>query len=215
MRKTAKLIDDASASAKAGSTAEAVTFDFGPSRVTEEDLDTWAKCSWFARVDARVSKGETVPKPEPDEVIVFREFFLAGLRFPVASFVLRVLKRFWIRFHQLNPSCFTKLSAFVWACKSQGVEADLDAFVRTHRVHTQPRKVEADGVSSACQYGVYTFCYRHGVELPVQAQKNKRASPWLEQWFCWRLEVMRLRSSAGICLCWAALTLRVLRRMLV
>jgi hypothetical protein len=38
------------------------------------------------------------------------------------------------------------------------------------------------------QFGIYTFVYRHGVEVPVQAQKNKWASPWIENWFYMRLE---------------------------
>ena len=68
-------------------------------------------------------------KPHNNEVVVFRELFYAGLRFSGISFVLEALKKFGVRFHQLNPLCFTKLSIFVWACKSQGVEVDLDAFV--------------------------------------------------------------------------------------
>jgi len=46
------------------------------------------------RHDARVLKGETMPKPHDDKVVVFREFFLVGLRFPVILFVLEVPKRF-------------------------------------------------------------------------------------------------------------------------
>ena len=38
------------------------------------------------------------------------------------------------------------------------------------------------------QFGVYTFVYRHGAEIPVQAQKNKWASPWIENWFYVKLE---------------------------
>ena len=38
------------------------------------------------------------------------------------------------------------------------------------------------------QFGVYTFVYHHGAEVPVQAQKNKWASPWIENWFYIRME---------------------------
>ena len=64
---------------------------------------------------------------------------------------------------------------------------DLDAFVRTHRVHTQPRRVTVEGVTSLCQFGVYTFCYRNSAGLHVQAQKNKWPTEWLEHWFYCRL----------------------------
>lgn len=80
-----------------------------------------------------------------------------------------------------------KLSVYVWACRSQGVEPDLEGFVRTHRVHTQPRKIQVDGKPVAGQFGVYTFCYRHGAEVPVQAQKNKWASSWTVYWFYCKL----------------------------
>ena len=55
--------------------------------------------------------------------------------------MLEVLKSFGVKFHQLTLSCSMKLLVFVWACKSQGVKVDLDAFLRVHRVHNQPRKV--------------------------------------------------------------------------
>ena len=35
---------------------------------------------------------------------------------------------------------------------------------------------------------MYTFVYRHGAEVPVQAQKNKWASPWTENCFDMKLE---------------------------
>ena len=49
---------------------------------------------------------------------MYREFFMAGLRFPLHPLVIRVLKRFNLKFHQLNPLSFVKLGIYVWACKS-------------------------------------------------------------------------------------------------
>jgi hypothetical protein len=43
----------------------------------------------------RADDGEnTVPTPEDNEVVIFRSFFKAGLRFPLISFVAEVLKIF-------------------------------------------------------------------------------------------------------------------------
>jgi hypothetical protein len=36
--------------------------------------------------------GRTVPAPEENEVVIYRSFFKAGLRFPLSSFVVEVLK---------------------------------------------------------------------------------------------------------------------------
>jgi hypothetical protein len=160
-----KLMDEGEVPEAGG--AKNVSFEFGLSRVTESELDYFAKRGWLDRALARATKGEVVSKPEDDEVVVLREFFLAGFCFPTHPLVLGVLKRFKWRFHQFNPSCFTKLSIYVWACRSQGVEPDVDGFVQTPRVHTQPHKVEVGGKATLGQFGVYTFCYRHGAELPV------------------------------------------------
>ena len=92
-------------------------------------MDDYAKATWFARDSARPSRGETVPNPEDAEVVIFKEFFEAGLRFPPHPLVIGVLKRFNLKFHQLNPSSFVKLSINVWGCKSQGVEPDLEGFI--------------------------------------------------------------------------------------
>jgi len=45
-----------------------------------------------------------------------------------------------------------------------------------------------EGKTILGQFGVYTFIYRHGAEVSVQAQKNKWASPWMEKWFYVKLE---------------------------
>jgi hypothetical protein len=91
-----------------------------------------------------------VLKRRDDEVVVFHEFFYAGLRISVISFVLEVPLKFGVRFHQWIPRALQSLLFFVWACKSQGVEVDLDAFVRTHRVCYPPKKVAEDGATSMC-----------------------------------------------------------------
>ena len=90
-----------------------LSFEFCLSRVTSSDLDDYAMATWFVRDSTRPSGGETIPDPEDDEVIVLKEFFEAGLRFPPHPLMIGVLKRFNLRFHQLNPSSFVKLSVYV------------------------------------------------------------------------------------------------------
>ena len=50
--------------------------------------------------------------------MVFRDFFVAGLRFPVDSKVPEILSRFKVKIHQLTPNAFVMLSKFYWAAKS-------------------------------------------------------------------------------------------------
>jgi hypothetical protein len=48
----------------------------------------------------RANNGDkTSPTPEENEVVTFRSFFKVGLRFPLSSFVVEVLKTFQIFLH--------------------------------------------------------------------------------------------------------------------
>jgi len=43
---------------------------------------------------------EVVPRPRSYEAVVFRDFFVAGLQFPLEKFVEDVLERFEIQIHR-------------------------------------------------------------------------------------------------------------------
>jgi hypothetical protein len=62
-----------------------------------------------------------VPKPKEDEVVVFRSFLNAGLRFPLHKTVVAVLKRFNVYLHQLTPNAIVCLGIFIWVVRSHGV----------------------------------------------------------------------------------------------
>src|SRR5687768_10501823 len=71
----------------------------------------------------RADDGErTVPTPEENEVVIFRSFFKAGLRFPLNKFVVEVLKIYQVYLHQLTPEAIIRMGIFVWAVRSQGLE---------------------------------------------------------------------------------------------
>jgi hypothetical protein len=54
----------------------------------------------------RAGGDDNVPAPEENEVVIFRSFFIAGLRFPLNRFVVEVLKTFQIFLHQLTPKLY-------------------------------------------------------------------------------------------------------------
>ena len=54
--------------------------------------------------------GEIEAKPQPDEVVVFRDFFIAGLRFPLDPVVLEIFKLFNMYTHQMMPTSFIRLN---------------------------------------------------------------------------------------------------------
>jgi hypothetical protein len=61
---------------------------------------------------------ETTPKPGKDEIVIFKSFLKAGLRFPLNRMISDVLQRFGIYFHQLTPNAIVRLSVYIWALRS-------------------------------------------------------------------------------------------------
>jgi hypothetical protein len=68
------------------------------------------------------------------EVVIFRSFFKAGLRFPLSSFVVEVLKIFQIFLHQITPEAIIRMGVFVWAVRSQGLEPNAKSFCSMHEL---------------------------------------------------------------------------------
>jgi hypothetical protein len=83
-----------------------IHLDFGKSTVSEADMAMMTKLGYFREVEKgliRFGGEETIPKPENDEVVVFKSFFKAGLRFPLHRMIADVLENFEIYLHQLTP----------------------------------------------------------------------------------------------------------------
>jgi hypothetical protein len=105
--------------------------DFGKSTVSEADMPMMTKLGYFREAEKgliRFGGEETIPKPESDEVVVFKSFFKAGLRFLLHGMIADVLENFEIYLHQLTPNAIVRLSVYIWALRSQGVEPLAEAF---------------------------------------------------------------------------------------
>jgi hypothetical protein len=91
---------------------------FGKSTITEGDMAKLLTLGYFSedkRELIRFGGEEVTPKPEKDEVVVFKSFFKAGLRFPLHGMIADVLERFGIHLHQLTPNAIVRLSVNIWA----------------------------------------------------------------------------------------------------
>ena len=109
--------------------------DFGKSTVSKADLSKMVKSGFFNENQKKLLRfggEETTPKPEKDEIVIFKSFLKAGLRFPLHGIIGEVLKRFGIYFHQLTPNAIVRLSVYIWALRSQAVEPFADRFCRVH-----------------------------------------------------------------------------------
>jgi hypothetical protein len=157
--------------------------DFGKSTISEADLPKMMKLGYFSEAKKeliRFGGEETIPKPGKDEVVVFKSFLKAGLRFPLNKMIAVVLKKFGIYLHQLTPNAIVRLSVYIWALRSQGVEPFGEGFCRVHELHYQT-KARGDGLHE--NFGCYNFAYRKTTKFPVISYRSKWPAGWKSEWF--------------------------------
>ena len=141
------------------------------------------KLGYFGESESKLGRfagEEVIPEPREDEVIVFKSFFRAGLRFPLNDMIGEVLKNFEIYLHQLTPNAIVRLNVFIWALRSQGMNANAKAFCRVHELHYQT-KARADGLHK--NFGCYNFVYRKDTKAPVIGYRTKWPTGWTNEWF--------------------------------
>jgi hypothetical protein len=157
--------------------------DFGKSTISEADLSKMVKLGYFSEAKkelVRFGGEEITPKPEKNEVVVFKSFFKAGLRFPLNKMIADVLKKFGVYLHQLTPNAIVRLSVYIWALRSQGVEPFGEGFCRVHELHYQT-KARGDGLHE--NFGCYNFAYRKTMKFPVISYRSKWPAGWKSEWF--------------------------------
>ena len=119
--------------------------------------------------------GEIEAKPHSDEVVVFRDFFIAGLRFPLDPVVVEIFKIFDVYTHQMTPTSFVRLNMYMWLSKTFKLKPTATGFARLFRCHFQPKTVfvkpseEAEASEAEPQFGVYNFAFHTNVPNPVVA----------------------------------------------
>jgi hypothetical protein len=108
---------------------------FGKSTIKQSHLDNM-RGRYFRDISiVRDDNGDrTAPAPEENEVVIYRSFFKAGLRFPLSSFVVEVLKIYQIFLHQITPETIIRMGIFVWAVRSQGLEPSAKSFCSIHEL---------------------------------------------------------------------------------
>jgi hypothetical protein len=157
--------------------------DFEKSTVFEADMPMMIKLGYFGEANKKLIRfggEETTPKPENDEVVVFRSFFKAGLRFPLHEMIGDVLEDLEIYLHQLTPNAIVRLNVFIWVLRNQGVNPLAEAFCRVHELHYQ-KKAREDGLHE--NFGCYNFAYRKDMKTPVISYRTKWPTNWKNEWF--------------------------------
>jgi hypothetical protein len=157
--------------------------EFGKSTIAKDDMVMMKKLGYFGEAESKLVRfagEEIIPEPKEDEVVVFKSFFRAGLRFPLNDMIGEVLENFEIYLHQLTPNAVVRLSVFIWALRSQGMDANAEAFCRVHELHHQT-KARGDGLHK--NFGCYNFAYRKDTKALVIGYHTKCPTGWTNEWF--------------------------------
>jgi hypothetical protein len=76
---------------------------FGKSTIKQSHIDAMRGRYFRDMSIVRVGGDSMAHAPEENEVVIYRSFLKAGLRFPLRKFVIEVLKIYQIFLHQITP----------------------------------------------------------------------------------------------------------------
>jgi hypothetical protein len=155
---------------------------FGKSSIKQSHLDNMTGRYFRDMSTVRADDGErTVPTPEENEVVIFRSFFKAGLRFPLNRFVVDVLKIYQVYLHQLTPEAVIRMGIFVWAMRSHGLEPNAKCFCNIHELLYETKPWGKEQYHN--NFGCYSFGARSGSSCPVPTFRKRWPGDWMKEWF--------------------------------
>ena len=109
---------------------------FGQTKMTQAMLEEMEKRGVLTPGLGRVPlETETYVKPREDEVIVFKDFFPFGLRFPLDPAVVDIFARYGVFLHHMTPKSFACVNLFMWLSKTCRLSPTPENFARVMRVH--------------------------------------------------------------------------------
>jgi hypothetical protein len=159
---------------------------FGKSSIKQSHLESM-RGRYFRDISiVRSGEDDNTPAPAENEVVIFRSFFIAGLRFPLSRFVVEVLKTFQIFLHQLTPEAILRIIVFVWAARSQGIEPSAKCFCCMHELMYETKSMGKE------QY------------------RKRWPGNWMEEWFYVKNDLVAREDVKEVIMCpiWSRFGLR-------
>jgi hypothetical protein len=154
---------------------------FRKSSIKQSQIDAM-KGRYFRDMSIMRTRGDSAsPAPEVDEVVVYRSFMKAGLRFPLSKFLVKVLKTFEVFLHQITAEAIIRIGGFIWAVRSQGLEPSAKFFCNMHELSYETKATGKEQYHN--NFGCYGFVPRSDVSYPVPTFRKRWPGAWKEEWF--------------------------------
>jgi hypothetical protein len=131
--------------------------------------------------NVRVGGDSTAPASEENEVVIYRSFLKAGLRFPLSKFVVEVLKIYQIFLHQITLEAIIRIGIFVWAVRSQGLEPNAKCFYSMHELLYETKATSKEQYHN--NFGCYGFIARPNASHSVLTYRKRWPGSWMGEWF--------------------------------
>jgi hypothetical protein len=148
---------------------------------------------YFRDISIVRAGGESdVPLSEADEIIVYRSFMKAGLRFPLDS----MLKTFEVYLHQITPEAIIKIGVYIWAMRSQGQEPNTKSFCNMHELSYEMKATGKEQYHNT--FGCYGFVTRSEVSNPVPTFRKRWPRAWMQEWFYVKSDLVEREDIKGI-----------------
>jgi hypothetical protein len=154
---------------------------FGKSTIKQSQIDAMKGRYFRDMSNVRVGGDSTAPAPEENEVVVYRSFMKAGLRFPLSKFLVEVLKTFEIFLHQITPKAIIRMGIFVWAVRSQGLEPSAKCFCNMHELLYETKATGKEQYHN--NFGCYGFVPRSEASYLVLSFRKRWPEAWMKEWF--------------------------------
>jgi hypothetical protein len=94
---------------------------------------------------------------------------------------VEILKIFEIYLHQLTPEAIIRMSIFVWAVRSQGLEPNAKSFCNIHELLYKTKPWGKEQYHN--NFGCYSFGSRSGSSCPVLTFRKRWPDDWMTEWF--------------------------------
>jgi hypothetical protein len=155
------------------------------------------KGRYFYNISIVTAGGDSsAPVPEADEVVVYRSFMKAGLRFPLNKFLVDVLMTFEIYLHQITPKSIIRMGIFIWAVRSQGLEPNARCFCNMHELSYETKATGKEQYRN--NFGCYSFVPRSDVSYPIPTFQKRWPGAWMQEWFYVKNNLVKREDIKGI-----------------